>query len=87
MALLDCQRKLSNKSSQKAIPDFMFKCRAPDCDSYYDLTYFWKAGFYDFPAFGGGNKTTLETSLGFFSVGKSQPIQVLMFPQKSFGKD
>ena len=48
----------------------MFKCRAPDCDSYYDLTYFWKAGFYDFPAFGGGNKTTLETSSGFFLSGE-----------------
>ena len=31
-----------------------------------DLTHFRKAGFYDFPAFGVGNKRTLETYISFF---------------------
>ena len=38
------------------------------CDSKVitDLTHFRKAGFYDFPAFGVGNKRTLETYISFF---------------------
>ena len=38
------------------------------CDSKVitDLTHFRKAGFYDFPAFGVGNKRKLETYIGFF---------------------
>ena len=68
--------------------DFMFKCRALDCDSW--LTYFWKAGFYDFPAFGVGNKTTLETSPGLFSFERKvnqYKFCFIMFPEKPFEKN
>ena len=55
-----------------------------------DLTHFRKAGFYDFPAFGVGNKTTLETSPGLFSFERKvnqYKFCFIMFPEKPFEKD
>ena len=63
--MLELDKKINRIKRPKTYPIFYAQM---SCDSKVitDLTHFRKAGFYDFPAFGVGNKRTLETYISFF---------------------